>query len=201
MTTVGLHHNENLQWFDDLNWVVTRHVLPLLLAVILLSFLLIRQHNSFHWPAWFAPLPVKQPWKIQVYTSDESTKIADKTTTKQSKAWQNHAHISRPSFSTDWLQTEFQIYLIIVIYFRLVDSCHCYGPISLTLSPSQFKFKWKFYFALVQILRYWLLQFFAHAKTAELPWHVQKTAAIPLPGMESHWNEIFLKFGLRWKNR
>ena len=42
----------------------------------------------------------------------------------------------------------------------------------------------------------WSLQNFAHAKTAELSWHVLKFVAICLPGNELQQNEICIKFEL-----
>ena len=56
---------------------------------------------------------------------------------------------------------------------------------------TQFKLQRKFDFALICILKKWLLQNFAHDMTAELSCHVQKIVVIESPGIEL-WKTIFL---------
>ena len=74
------------------------------------------------------------------------------------------------------------------------------GIVSLTYLSITFQIWWRFSFALIPYLTKWLLQNFAYATTAQLPWHVQKFVASWWPVIESQQCKFSIKFEFRVKN-
>ena len=61
--------------------------------------------------------------------------------------------------------------------------------------------RWKLHLAVIPLLAIRLQQIFAHATTAQLSCHVQNFVAITVLESRWEWNDISIKFELRWKNR
>ena len=76
-----------------------------------------------------------------------------------------------------------------------------WGPFHERFLPT-IQIRWKLRLAGTPLLAIRSRQFFAHATTAQLSWHVQNFVGITV--LESRWwewNEISIEFELRWKNR
>ena len=82
------------------------------------------------------------------------------------------------------------------LYISMGPGAHFTNNFSITI-----QMWWKFYFALIQILIKWSLQYLAHGTTAGLSWHVPNFVAIWSPVIELKLIEISIEFELWWKNR